>query len=258
MKAQTEIPRFSVVEIEVNSLCNRKCSYCPVSILPLPNTPQYMEIQLFHKIINELAEINYKGMISYHFYNEPLLRKDLDNLIAITKNKIPKAFQLLYTNGDLLTDDRYYELISSGLDYFFITQHDNKNYKNREKQFVQFSKDLILTNRGGIMSNLNVKSLPINKPCFSPNDNLIITSSGKVVLCSEDAQRVEIIGNLKNEKISEIWFSEKYINIRNLLNNGNRKLASKICRKCNNSEYSIANNNYHNHIVTSIRKLVRN
>src|ERR1700730_14562092 len=57
---------FRAVELEVNSMCNRKCSYCPNVSDKRPL--DYMEESLFEKVIQELAAIDFDGRISYHFY----------------------------------------------------------------------------------------------------------------------------------------------------------------------------------------------
>jgi hypothetical protein len=54
-------PWFSIVEIEVNSLCNRACDYCPVSVLPTPETPRFMSEEVFGRILASLQSIDYAG-----------------------------------------------------------------------------------------------------------------------------------------------------------------------------------------------------
>lgn len=235
---------FSVVEIEVNSLCNRKCVYCPVSILPVPQTPRYMASELFYKIVQELESIQYAGILSYHFYNEPLLRKDLTTLVNMAKEKVPGAFQLLYTNGDLLTEEKYRELLNAGINHFLVTRHDNTPIETRPCQTVQYPGQLELTNRGGAMEDVCVLDAPLYLPCYSPEDNLIITSSGDVVLCSEDALRTEIFGNLQTQSIMEVWTGVRFSDIRKKLRIGRRNTASSVCSKCSSREYSHPGGNY--------------
>ena len=66
---------FRCVELEVNSMCNRKCSYCPNVSAQRPTG--YMTESLFQKIVADLAEMDFDGNVSYHFYGEPLLDKRL-------------------------------------------------------------------------------------------------------------------------------------------------------------------------------------
>ena len=60
-----------IICFEINTYCNRRCSYCPVSLeTAVPN--HFMDEELFKLCIQRLKEINFTGSIMYHFYNEPL------------------------------------------------------------------------------------------------------------------------------------------------------------------------------------------
>ena len=234
--SRTTRPWFTVVEIEMNSLCNQRCTYCPVSILPVPDVPKNMSDDVFNKLLDELCQIDFSGKISYHFYNEPLLRHDLEKYIAQVKDTLPNAFQLLFTNGTLLTEERYNNLLKAGIDHFLVTRHDFAPMPERPRQTVEFPNDLIVSNRGGTMYQLKE---PLNLPCFVPNESLIVTVTGEILLCCDDAQRKIIMGDLKKQSIEEIWFSDKFIEIRELLKKGRRDTASSICRHCSNKEYFV-------------------
>src|ERR1044071_277954 len=114
---------FQSVELEVNSMCNRKCSYCPNVTDKRP--PGYMKDDLFRKIIDELGEMDFTGRISYHFYGEPLLDKRLPGFVKYTRDKAPHSSSEIYSNGDFLTLDVFRKYVDAGLDNFLITQHDN-------------------------------------------------------------------------------------------------------------------------------------
>lgn len=228
-----------VVEIEINSRCNRRCSYCPVSIMPFPSVPNTMPENVFDRILEELQRIDYSERISYHFYNEPLLRSDLARIIKKTKTHLPKAKQILFTNGDLLTDERYKLLIEAGINFFVVTAHDNKVRPERPQQYVQYPKDLVLTNRGGIISHLPVVAKDILKsPCYAPSEMLIVTATGDVVLCYEDSFRKTNYGNIVDKKIEDIWFNNGLVDIRNNLSVGKRTKGASICKKCTNKAHT--------------------
>jgi GTP 3',8-cyclase len=238
-------PWFTVVEIEVNSRCNRNCSYCPVSLLPTPAIERYMSELVFDRVISELVRINFDGKLSYHFYNEPLLRSDLNNLVDKAARSLPWAYQLLFTNGDLLTDERYACLKAAGIDHFFVTRHNFVSIPERQDQTIQFPTDLVLTNRGGILGPL---AGPLTRPCFAPTEMLIITIDGDVVLCCDDAERSNVMGNIISQSLEDIWFSPDFKRIRKLLQAGNRSDASAICRLCNNQEYFAPGEGNKNHL----------
>jgi GTP 3',8-cyclase len=227
-------PWFSSVEIEVNSRCNRRCSYCPVSVIESSFQDRLMSRQLFSRIVCELDRIQYSGVLAYHFYNEPLLRRDLEMLVAEASARLPSAFQMLFTNGDLLSDQRFESLRNAGITHFVVTRHDGVPIKGRPNQTVQYPADLVLVNRGGFFKPL---SEPLALPCYSPTDKLTIAVNGDVLVCCNDPERSQVMGNVGRESLSAIWNSAAFIRIRKLLQSGNRRDASPICRKCDDQEY---------------------
>lgn len=231
---------LNTVEIEINSRCNRKCNYCPVSVLLSPSVPKYMSDEIFERLLNELKDINFTGRISYHFYNEPLLRKDLERLVEKTSIQLPNAHQVLFTNGDFLTDERYASLRLAGIECFVVSSHSRTAYPERRFQIVRFPQDLQLTNRGGTMRHLPQTTPEIlTKLCYAPSEMLIVTVTGDIVLCYEDAERKHVMGNILEESLEQVWFSEKFVYIRGLLSRGNRTAASSLCQNCTNQAHII-------------------
>jgi GTP 3',8-cyclase len=236
---------FTVVEMEVNSRCNRRCGYCPVSVLPTPKGDRYMSEELFDRIISELERVGFRGNLSYHLFNEPLLRRDLERLVAKVAARLPKVFQLLFTNGDLLSDERYSSLKEAGIDHFIVTRHGFEPMRQRPDQTVQFPSDLVLVNRGGFLATLEE---PLTLPCYAPSEMLILTVDGDVLLCCDDAERNHVMGNIARQSLEEIWFSSRFVEIRKMLQEGKRRDASEICRQCNNREYFGPGENDHKHL----------
>ena len=105
-------PLFEAVEIETTTVCNRTCSYCPNSAIKRP--AGNMDEALFRSIIDSLKEMDFSGRVSPHFYGEPLVDRRILKFIAYTREKLPKAFIKLFTNGDLLTYDLFLKLLESG------------------------------------------------------------------------------------------------------------------------------------------------
>lgn len=227
------------VEIEVNSRCNRRCWYCPVSILPPPKVPKFMAHEVFSRIHDELEAIAYAGRISYHLLSEPLLRRDLSQLIAFSKSRLPATSQVLFTNGDLLTDKRYDELIEAGADLIVVTSHDGVLPKARARQIVQLPHHLQLTNRGGSISALPAPSFEVQAmSCYAPTEMLIVAANGDILLCYEDAKREHIVGNIMATSLQEIWSAPSFVERRRLLREGRRFEAGGICELCSNAAHS--------------------
>lgn len=115
------------VTIEPNSRCNRKCWFCPNSVLDRYTENISMKRDIFEKIIKELEEIDYNAIITYSFYNEPLLDENLEDKIRYQKEHLPKSISLVSTNGDYLTKERLHSLIDAGLDDMIISVYNENN-----------------------------------------------------------------------------------------------------------------------------------
>lgn len=121
---------ISTIAIELNSDCNRKCCYCPHSIIKRPKT--LMSSLLIRKIVNELKRIEYAGKICLNIYNEPLLYfQSLIETMSLIKSSLPNVEIHFSTNGDLLTKNRLDKLSLNGLSKLTISRHLN-NWSNSE------------------------------------------------------------------------------------------------------------------------------
>jgi MoaA/NifB/PqqE/SkfB family radical SAM enzyme len=118
------------VNIEVNSYCNRRCWFCGNSAIDRHSSNIPMSDDLFKKIIDELTEIDYCGVICYAIYNEPLTCETLEEKIRYVKNKLPNCAQLVNTNGDYLTKEKLESLSSAGLDNIIISVYEKNDPHN--------------------------------------------------------------------------------------------------------------------------------
>ena len=225
-----------VVEIEVNSHCNRRCEYCPNNLQKFRGLIAFMEINLFRRIIYMLQEIEFSGRLSFHLFNEPLLRRDLEKLISWARPKLPMAHFVLYTNGDLLTNVRYGRLLKAGIDLFQVTRHDWDTYPDRPFQNVQIPSDFAISSRGGTVLPVQT-SLDI--PCYGPSEMMIVTINGEVILCHEDALKAHVMGNLAHQHLSDVWRSPAFEHARKYLESGRRKEGPMICSTCDNRLYPL-------------------
>ena len=86
------MPVFSLVEFNITELCNRTCSFCPrVDPKVYPNRNKHISTELYEKIMIELSEFSYNGNILFSAFSEPLLHKQLETLIQLSKKHCPGA-----------------------------------------------------------------------------------------------------------------------------------------------------------------------
>ena len=100
-------PLFDHIEIETVNRCNGICSFCPVNRNVDPRTEAVMTRELFESIVDQLAELDYKGRFTTFSNNEPLLDERIIEFNQLARRKLPKARMHLFTNGTLLTLDKF-------------------------------------------------------------------------------------------------------------------------------------------------------
>lgn len=219
-------PLFQYIEIETINRCNGVCSFCPVNCRVDPRTRTLMDMELFHKIIDELAGLNYEGSLCTFSNNEPLLDKRIVELNRYARKKLPKARMHLFTNGTLLTVELFLQLIEY-LDELIIDNYNqelklieiNKVIAEYVEKHPELKKKVtivlrkqneILTSRGGDAPNReNIVSFPGHR-CALPFEQMVIRPDGKVSLCCNDPLGKNTLGDASKESLLEIWFGEKY------------------------------------------------
>lgn len=221
------------VNIEVTTKCNRRCSFCPVSY-DTSREEISMSTKLFTKIIDELKDIGFDGVIEISLFGEPLMDKRIIKFIKYIKLNT-KIKTIIYTNGDLLTVQLAHKLINSGIGHIIVSQHDAtpskqirllKEYDWGDKILfkAQNATSRVLINRGG---TVNVKTL---YPISCSINAMVIRADGKVCLCCQDYYNEVVFGDVNNESIYDIWNKESYRNIRRELKRGIFRLP--ICKRC--------------------------
>lgn len=114
VKKQIASKQLQIKEIEIETVnrCNGKCSFCPVNA----NEPQReyakMSTELFYKIIQELVDMNYTGMLSIYSNNEPFLDERIVDFYKYAREKLLGARLNLYTNGTLMSLDKFKEIVT--------------------------------------------------------------------------------------------------------------------------------------------------
>jgi hypothetical protein len=133
----------SMVEIEVFSYCNRICWFCPNSIIDRRSTTQYMSEALYEQILAQLAEVEYRGTISYSRYNEPLADRIILRRLAQARAQLPGALLHTNSNGDYLTPAYLDDLAAAGLGSLSIQiylgnddRYDHERMRTRLHQVI--------------------------------------------------------------------------------------------------------------------------
>jgi MoaA/NifB/PqqE/SkfB family radical SAM enzyme len=209
-----------MVEIEVFSYCNRACWFCPNSVVDRRSTTEYMPEQLYLRVLEQLAEADYHGMISYSRYNEPLADRIILRRIEQARTLVPEATLHTNTNGDYLTPGYLDDLASAGLRSLSIQiylgnedRYDHDRMRTKLQQTIeklQLAATLVTDDPGtwleatsshrGIRVRLYARNFEVNgcsrgdsvpialsarrtSPCLSPFHDVYIDYNGKVMPC---------------------------------------------------------------------------
>ena len=261
------LPLPTEIEISESGTCNRSCSFCPRSAKDFKDVKEFISNELHEKLCVELQDLNYSGTIRYSGFVEPLLDKNIFNLLRMVRNFLPNSNIELVTNGDVLNLKRLLRLFECGLNKILISAYDSKEDADKlEKLCINANLDknqyivrhryyteekdfgITLSNRSGLMENAEYKienlKEPLKKPCYIPSYTFFLDYQGDVLMCPHDWGKKIILGNLNDQKLIDIWFSKKSINIRKMLHNSNRNFTP--CNVCDvegtlmgrkNSEY---------------------
>jgi len=251
------VPVFSIIEFNITGSCNRSCSFCPVSNPDVyTKTNDGLDTLLFEKIVKDLQEIKYEGKILFSAFSEPLLHKKVEDLISIAKQYLPNIRLEIVSNGDLLTVKKLKKLFEAGLDTINISMYDGshqiEHFNNmvaeanvskdgvvlRRRYFENGNYGITISNRVGLVDSNeyrdeneeDINELPLKSPCFYPFYMILVDYNGDVLLCPHDWNKTLRFGNLKNEKLFDIWRGKVLNSIRKKLSSADRNFGA--CKNC--------------------------
>ena len=248
-----QFPLPTEIEISESGICNRKCSFCPRSAPDFIEKKEFISNKLHKKMCDELKLLNYKGTIRYSGFVEPMLDKNIFNLIYMARSKLSDCNIEMVTNGDVLNKSRLKKLFLKGLNKILISAYDGKAEADKLENLckdINLSPDqyivrhrylpeiddfgITLSNRSGTMENAEFKIAalkePLKKPCYIPSYTFFLDYQGDVLMCPHDWGKKLILGNLNKERLIDIWFSKKSMKIRKMLNQSNRNFSP--CNVC--------------------------
>lgn len=241
-------PLFKTIEIETLNRCNNVCSFCPVNKNDDTRAFRKMDEALFREIIKKLQMVNYQGSIGIYSNNEPFLDERICDFARIAKERMPQNHLYLYTNGILLTVEKFKEIMQY-LDRMYIDNYNDalklikpvkiiydfaKNdvqYKDKVRIRLRKLNDVLFTRGGQAPNRITDRIEPLRFGCLLPFRQMVVRPDGKVSLCCNDALGKMTMGDLNTESIEEIWNSDQYSSIRCALTKG-REGVTALCTNC--------------------------
>lgn len=237
---------FNHIEIETINRCNGSCSFCPVNHNDDPREKAIMSEDLFQSIVKQLEEINYSGRFTTFSNNEPLLDDRIIDFNKYARKHLPSARMHMFTNGTLLTIDKFKELVEV-LDELIIDNYQQELKLIKPcKEIVEYCESHpelkskvtivlrkpkeILTSRGGTAPNRKELKNYEKDRCVLPFKQIIVRPTGQVSLCCNDAIGKYTLGDLNKEKLLDMWFGPRFEMVRKCLYEGRENWGN--CKFC--------------------------
>lgn len=259
---------FNTISVEIASMCNRKCKWCPVAYNVRPD--ERMPALMMDRVLNDLAALKYAGRVELYIYNEPA--RDMQYLletIAKVRATVPRACIMIATNGDYFQRKGVSALVplfEAGLNQLLINCYAKGLYEKRlpwvnelhlnhgvelttgiysyispRRQAVQildkhnpaaFGKGVFgLINRAGnIPKFIAASTAPLQRMCVKPFRILNINWKGDALVCCQDYHGEVKFGNVMNNSIGQIWNHPVLNEYRRRLLEKDRSLP--LCRTC--------------------------
>ena len=238
-------PLFNKIEIETINQCNNTCMFCPVSVKHDVRKHMVMPMELYKKIIFELADLNYQDTINIFSNNEPLLDPFLIERLQFTREHLPSAYIFIYTNGLLLTPEKLMQILLY-VDFIHINNYNTlpqllpthkdiqecliQNHISENKAEIHLrNKNECLSTRCGNSPNRK-KCAKLSSPCILPFSQIVIRPSGDVSFCCNDAYGEFTRGSVISNSLSDIWYGKSFKESRDSCIKG--RLTQMPCSVC--------------------------
>lgn len=224
------------VEIENHNFCNRICWFCPNSFIDRRTKLIRMKDRVFEKIVEDLAEVDYDGNLTWSRYHEALADHSIFDRIAAARRALPRATLVVISNGDYMDRSTLPQLDAVGVDRLildlYLPEGKERDPDAQAKGLAQFSRRTGLelkpsskvgyvitgtrlkatleipsytsddiSTRGGLVEVPKLATYRRRAVCLAPVRHLVIDYNGSGMLCCQtrsDAAGHEsaIIGDL--------------------------------------------------------------
>jgi Iron-sulfur cluster-binding domain len=134
------------IEIETSSQCNRRCAYCPNSRADRITSNDFLDADVFNRLVSDLAEIDYDGSLNFVGNNEFFMHRDNRGYVEAAHRAVPRAPIKLYSNGDYMRADDLHWAAGNGVRLIHVTLHagPTKSYDDTDalRRVLLFQKQL--------------------------------------------------------------------------------------------------------------------
>ncbi len=233
---------WQTIAIQTIDDCNGRCCFCPNSVLK--RTKARMDVDTFMCIIAELAPMDYRDAIVLDLQCDPFLDDRIEEFTTTASSACPHASIFLSTNGLALTESRYHDILRCPNVDLVVNDYtadqrvlekvrgwDTSPEERRRSRFVCKPQPNSITNLAHMPTRFR---LPLRQSCIIPFRELSVLASGECVVCCSDWRREQVVGDVRESSLREIWCGEALREIRaQLMDN----VRAGLCARCDEMGY---------------------
>ena len=200
-----------------------------------------MDTAVVRSVIDQLAAMDFRGVLFFQHYNEPLLDDRIASFGTYAKNRLQARSVEIITNGDLLTEARAKELdgtldkITCSL-YHPPETHEAIKSKTRSwfrKTEIEFTDGRHTISHNSPFRNRHDQiQLVIGTPCTFYHNRFIVACDGTALFCCQDYSGHFDLGNVHQDSVSDIWHSNQYRQLEANLSQPGGRSKQEYCRSC--------------------------
>jgi len=254
---------FNTISVEISSLCNRKCWFCPNATNKRPD--EQMSDELIWKIVRELAVLEYNGRVELYIYNEPMRDKRLEFIISLFRMHVPKCCIMIASNCDYIKESKQIQdLFDAGLNQFqaniysdydrfmeildmfqhvkaepgnvYLYVSPNKKVFSIERKYGIVKGSQVgrfeLNNRSGNVPGLPKTVIPLQKLCVRPFRYMQVNWKGEAILCCNDYHGDVVVGDVNKDVLQIIWEESTVLKRYRKILLAKSRVGLELCEDC--------------------------
>lgn len=241
------------VNIEITTDCNYGCSFCPQSSRRRPS--KAISRDAMAHVVTDLKDIRFDGLVVLAVNNEPFLHPDLMSFCEMISGELPGAECLLVSNGSLVTVDhlRFLSRLERRPMLLVNDYTENREVSARIREMLASigtapalpvtikarSRAEKLSNRAGNQGGNDATVADYRDVvCTWPFGGLFLSADLEAFLCCSDYMHEVILGNMKAQRLMDIWTGAPYRDIRRRML-ATQRADIELCRRCDAEWFSL-------------------
>lgn len=201
-------PITSITNIEISSLCNNKCPYCPSQGQGNHRDIGLMTMDIYERALYWLGKLIEQGtqleQVNLFGIGEPTMNPTLPRMIRMARMVFPKPGILHFnTNGKLMTEELAVACRDAGITSIDITAHDARSTERtikilrRAKIKFNWNVDFAVypNNWAGQINWTDKVDYEMQCPWLGRGE-VMVMSNGDITTCCLDAFGYGVVGNV--------------------------------------------------------------